>query len=113
MNFVANKGHNIGAAGVASAVDKLVLATVNAPFRRDISAAALQECIARAEIGEWAVHVATFFTDVSPHLVFGFAAAHGISKSKLAEAYVVMKAKTGERNPDLEIELAPLATSAR
>ncbi|WP_130584432.1 hypothetical protein [Bradyrhizobium sp. Leo170] len=90
-----------------------MLATVNAPFKRDISAAILHQCIARAEISEWPVHVAAFFTDVSPRLVFGFAALHGISKSELAEAYVVVKTKTGEHNPDLESELVPLAASAR
>ena len=113
MNFVASKGHYIGAVEGASAVDKLVLATVNAPFKRDISLATLQECISQAKISAWPVHVATFFTDVSPGLVFGFAASHGISKSKLAEAYLVMKTKTGEWNPDLESELVPLATSAQ
>ena len=113
MAFVANKEHNIGAAEGVSAVDKLVLATVNAPFKRDISVATLQQCVAEAKIGEWSVHVATFFTDVPPHLIFDFAASHGIPKSKLAHAYLVMKTKTGERNPDLEGELVPLATSAR
>lgn len=113
MTFVANKGHKGGTAEGISAVDKLVLATVNAPFKRDISAATLQECIAQAEISKWPVHVATFFTDVSPRLVLSFAAGHGISKSKLAEAYVVMKTTTGERNPDLESELVPLATFTR
>jgi hypothetical protein len=113
MTFVANKVNKGGTAEGISAVDKLVLATVNAPFKRDISAAALQECIAQAEISKWPVHVATFFTDVSPRLVLSFAAGHGISKSKLAEAYVVVKTKTGERNPDLESELVPLATFTR
>jgi hypothetical protein len=112
MAFVATKGRKTGTAEVISAVDKLVLATVNAPFKRDISAATLHECIAQAELGAWPVHVATFFTDVSPHLVLSFAAGHGISKSKLAEAYVVMKTKTGERNLDLESDLVPLATFA-
>jgi hypothetical protein len=94
-------------------VDKLVLATVNAPYKRSISAAALQQCIVEVELDDWQVHVATFFTDVSAHLVFGFADAHGISKSKLADAYLAMKAKTGERNPALESDLVPLASSAR
>ncbi|MHC2432853.1 hypothetical protein [Bradyrhizobium sp. USDA 4451] len=113
MAYVATEEHKTGTAGGVSAVDKLVLATVNAPFKRDISAATLQHCIARAELGEWPVHVATFFTDVSPHLILSFAAGHGISKSKLAEAYVVMKTKTGEQNLDLESDLVPLATVAR
>ncbi|MDX8456893.1 hypothetical protein RFM98_29585 [Mesorhizobium sp. VK9D] len=82
------KTHIIGAAEGFSAVDGLVLATVNAPYKRDISVAALRECIAKAKLDDWPVHVATFFTDVEPFLVFQFASAHGISKSKLAKAYM-------------------------
>ena len=101
------------ATGKTPAVDKLVLATVNAPYMRDISAAALSECLANADLGIWPVHVATFFTDVDTDLVFRFAASHGISKSELANAYLAMKAQTGERNPALEAELVPLGTAAR
>jgi hypothetical protein len=97
---------------LSPAMDKLVLATVNAPYKRDISAAALCECLAHAEPGAWPVHLASFFTDVDPDLVFGFAASHGISKVALAEAYAAMKAATGECNPILEHELGPLATAA-
>jgi hypothetical protein len=93
-------------------VDKIVLATVNAPYRRTIDAGTLTGCLARAEADHWLVHVATFFTDVSPELVFAFAAEHGLSKSRLARAYFACKKKTGEQNPDLEAELVSLATSA-
>lgn len=113
MVYAMTKTHVIGAAEGFSAVDGLVLATVNAPYKRDISVAALQECIAKAKLDGWPVHVATFFTDVDPFLVLQFASTHGISKSKLAEAYVAMKAATGEYNPDLEAELVPLAPSPR
>ncbi len=95
-----------------SALDKLVLATVNAPYKRDISVSILKECLTKGEPGDWPVHLASFFTDVSPNLVFGFAALHGVSKSELAQAYLAMKTKTGEFNPDLEAELVPLATVA-
>jgi hypothetical protein len=111
--FDETKTHYFGAAEGDSAVDRLVLSTVNAPYKRTITAATLQECILTSRLDEWTVHIATFFTDVSPNLVLGFASAHGISKSKLAEVYLAMKTKTGERNPDLEAELAPVATSAR
>ncbi|MET4529315.1 hypothetical protein [Bradyrhizobium sp. JR18.2] len=107
MAFVATKRHQ---EADVSSVDKLVLATVNAPFKRDISAAELQECIERAYLGAWSVHVAAFFIDVSQHLVLSFAAGLGISKSQLAEAYLAMKAKTGERNLDLESEFFPSRT---
>lgn len=96
-----------------SAVDKLVLGTVNAPYKRSISASTLQSCLAKADLNDWSVHVATFFTDVAPDLVFEFANTHGISKSDLAKAYLVMKTKTGEWNPDLEADLVQLAPSAR
>jgi hypothetical protein len=96
----------------SSGVDKLVLATVNAPYRRRIDAAALAECLVKGELGCWAVHVATFFTDVSSDLVFEFATQHGIPKATLARAYLAVKIKTGESNPDLEAQLVTLAPLA-
>ena len=99
-------------AGETPAIDKLVLATVNAPYRRNISAAALSKCLARAELGEWPAHLANFFTEVEPKLILAFAASHGISRAALGRAYAAMKSATGECNPDLEHELASLATAA-
>jgi hypothetical protein len=99
-------------ATAAKAVDTLVLATVNAPYKRTIDAETLAQCLAQAEAGDWPVHVATFFTDVRAKLLFAFATAHGLSKSKLAEAYFASKKRTGEQNPDLEAELVTLATAA-
>lgn len=113
MAPAATNAHVIGAAEGFSAVDKLVLSTVNAPYKREISGAVLEECIVNARMDAWLVHVTSFFTEVTPFLIFGFASAHGISKSKLAEAYLAMKAKTGERSPDLEAELVALAPSPR
>jgi hypothetical protein len=94
------------------AVDKLVLATVNAPYKRGISVAALSKCLANAKIDHWQVHVATFFTDVSPDLMFRFAASHGISKAALAKAYLATKTATGERNRNLEAKLVLVGTAA-
>ncbi len=102
----------LSSAGENPALDRLVLTTVNAPYKRDIDAAALSECLARAELGEWPVHLASFFTEVDPKLVLAFAASHGISGVALAKAYAAMKGATGERNPELERELVPLATAA-
>jgi len=93
-------------------VDKLVLATVNAPYKREITASTLTECLLKADAGDWLVHVATFFTDVSPALIFTFAASHGITTIKLAQAYLAMKSTTGELNLDLEAVLEPVATVA-
>jgi hypothetical protein len=112
MTHTRAKTGEFGTAESSSAVDKLVLATVNAPYKREITVSILKECLVKGELGDWPVHLASFFTDVSPNLVFGFAALHGISKSKLADAYLAMKAKTGEFNPDLEAQLVPLATIA-
>jgi hypothetical protein len=92
-------------------VDKLVLATVNAPYKRDIAASTLAECLLKADAGDWLVHVATFFTDVSPALVLAFAASHGISRIELAKAYSATKAKTGEQNLDLEAVLEAMAVA--
>ncbi len=97
----------------ASAVDKLVLATVNAPYKRSIDAATLRDCLAKRDLDPWLVHVATFFTDVAPELVFKFADRHGISTSTLAKAYRAMKRRTGERNPDLEADLVSMAPPSR
>ena len=95
-----------------TSTDSLVLAIVNAPYKRTIRAEMLAERLAKADPGDWSVHIATFFTDVRPDLVLAFADAHGLSKSMLAEAYLVTKNKTGEQNPDLEAELGALAAVA-
>jgi hypothetical protein len=96
----------------ASAVDKLVLATVNAPYKKSIDAATLQNCLAKRDLDPWLVHVVTFFTDVAPELVFKFADQHGISRSALAKAYFAMKKRTGEQNPVLETDLVAVAHSS-
>jgi hypothetical protein len=95
------------------AVDKLVLATVNAPYKRSIDAATLRNCLAKLDFDRWVVHVATFFTDVAPELVFKFADQHGISRLTLTKAYLAMKKKTGERNPVLETDLVAVASSSQ
>jgi hypothetical protein len=100
------------AAASLSAVDRLVLATVNAPYSRSITADVLSECLANAELGGWAAHVANFFTDVSPDLVFAFAEFHGIPACNLAQAYAAMKSTTGECNRELESALASMAPAA-
>ena len=93
-------------------VDELVLASVNAPYKRTIGAATLASCLEKGEPGKWPVHIATFFTDVSPDLVLAFADAHGLSKSQLARAYFAMKRRTGEQNLDLEARFGSVATAA-
>src|ERR1043166_5507545 len=91
-------------------VGQVVFATVNASYKRDITASTLTECLLREDADDWLVHVATFFTDVSPALILSFAASHGITKVKLKRAYLAVKSKTGEVNLDLESMLDPAAT---
>ena len=90
-------------------VDELVLGTSNAPYRRSITAAALAKSLASGKSEPWKVHIATFFTDVKPKLIFEFAEMHGISKRALASTYRALKASTGEGNPALEAILDQLA----
>jgi hypothetical protein len=97
----------------AAAIDMLVLATVNAPYRRSISAAALADSIASTDINEWLVHVANFFTSLRPALVFEFAASHGISNASVGRTYDAVSRATGMRNPDLEIALGSVAAPAQ
>lgn len=113
MTFSKANSTTFGDTGSKPVVDKLVLATVNAPYKRDISAATLSACLADTEFSNWLVHAATFFTDVDVDLVFRFAELHGISKSVLAKAYMAIRAETGERNPELEAELVSLGTAAQ
>jgi excisionase family DNA binding protein len=93
-------------------VDELVLGTINAPFKKSISAAQLAKHLASGKTGARNVHVATFFTDVRPELILRFAAIHGISRSGLAATYRAVKAATGEANPRLETALEQLAPAA-
>jgi hypothetical protein len=93
-------------------VDELVLGTVNAPYKKVMSAAQLARHLASGRTGPWNVHVATFFTDVRPELILKFAAIHGVSESDLATTYRAVKAATGEANPRLEAALEQLAPAA-
>ena len=93
-------------------VDELVLSTTNAPYKRTISAVQLAKHVMSTGGGPWAVHLATFFTDVRPELILKFAAIHGISKSTLATSYRAVRAATGEANPRLEAAFEQLAPTA-
>jgi hypothetical protein len=86
--------------------DGLVLGTVNAPFKREITAVQLAQCLRSRDPGDWLVHVATFFTDVRPALVLKFAERHGISLDRLGGTYRSLKDATGERHRDLEAAMA-------
>lgn len=103
----------LGTIDESSAVDRIVLAIVNAPYKQPISAAILEQSIAAADIETWPAHIANFFTDLPPDLIFRFASAHAIPNSVLAKAYRVMKTKTGEHNLDFEAALVALAPASR
>lgn len=86
--------------------DRLVLSTVNAPYRRHIDADALASCLRSGKWGDWVVHVATFFVDVRPELAIQFAGLHEIDLRTLARTYRSIRDETGERSPAFEAELA-------
>lgn len=85
-----------------SSTDKLVLGTVNASWKNKIDAKTLAEAIGGGAIEPDLVHVATFFSEVRPHLILRFAQEHRISKATLKAAYKKAVALTNEANPDLE-----------
>lgn len=93
-------------------IDDLVLGTTNAPYRRSIAAIELANAVTGADVSDWRVHVATFFTEVRPELVVAFARAHGISLPELTRAYHTMRGATGEANPALEKLIEQLAPTA-
>lgn len=88
--------------------DRLVLSTVNAPYRRRIDAETLAQCLRSGAAGAWTVHVATFFVDVRPELVVRFAERHAIDLETLTRTYRSVRDETGERSPRLEAELVGL-----
>jgi hypothetical protein len=95
-----------------ASIDALVLGTVNAPYKREIDVRALSVCLRHGDMSPWLVHLATFFTDVSPALVLRFAHAHDISISDLRRSYIDIKTRTGERNPSFEAVIDAVADAA-
>jgi hypothetical protein len=90
-------------------VDRLVLGTTNAPYRRTIKSTDLVARLTSRDWQNWIAHVVTFFTEVRPELVLQFARLHAIPIQDLAAAYRSMKSATGENNPALERALERLA----
>jgi hypothetical protein len=78
----------------------LVLATVNAPYSKQLSAQELVHCLldhaaARAAPG----HMSSFFGDVAPELQCEFAELFGISHAQLTEAAKAFSNYSGESYP--------------
>jgi hypothetical protein len=89
-----------------SSVNSLVLGTVNSSYRRSIDADLLASSVAGGAPGPWLSHLATFFTEVRPHLILAFARLHGIGMGDLERCYSAVKTLTGEFNRELEAEFA-------
>jgi len=88
--------------------DRLVLSTVNAPYRRRIDAETLAQCLQSGNWDKWTVHIATFFVDVRPDVIVRFAERHAIDLETIARAYGILRDGTGERSPRLEAEFIRL-----
>jgi hypothetical protein len=78
----------------------LVLATVNAPHRRQLSAQELADCLldlaaAKAVPG----HMSSFFGEVNPALQSDFARRFGIAQDTLAASAKAFAAYSGESYP--------------
>jgi hypothetical protein len=82
------------------ATSDLVLSTVNAPYRRRLSARELADCLldesaARTVPG----HMSSFFGEVAPALQADFAGEFGITKDRLAASAKAFAAYSGEYYP--------------
>lgn len=94
-------------------IDSLVLGTVNASWKRSIDAEQLTATLKAGVEGDWLVHLATFFCEVRAGLIHDFAVAHGISTADLAASYALVRARTGERNLELEAVLGDIVSPYR
>jgi hypothetical protein len=78
----------------------LVLATVNAPYRRQLSAQELADYLLdEAAATDVPGHMSAFFGEVDPALQVDFAGQFGISKLKLAASARAFAAYSGETYP--------------
>jgi hypothetical protein len=83
-------------------VDGLVLATVNASWKRTLSADQLALAVTEGQTTQYLPHLATFYGEVSPKLVISFAEDHEIALDKLSATYRQVRELTGETNAALE-----------
>lgn len=92
--------------------DQVVLATVNASWRRELGASELLACLrGTAPVADWADHLATFFTEVPLEAIERYIAAHRLPAERVLAAYRAVREITGEENPGLEKWLGELADS--
>lgn len=82
------------------AASDLVLTTVNAPYRRKLSARELANCLLDERAAEATPgHMSSFFGDVAPALQIDFAAEFGIAKGRLTASAKAFAAYSGESYP--------------
>jgi hypothetical protein len=93
-------------------VDRLVLNTVNAPWRRRIGAVSLVGCLREgAGLQRWSEHVRTFFEDVPREAMLRFMVAHRLAPGTVLETYrTVMGSEAADAG--LEAWLTELAAAA-
>jgi hypothetical protein len=78
----------------------LVLTTVNAPHRRQLSAKELADCLVHPAAAKSVPgHMSVFFGEVDAPLQLEFASQFGISKSELAASAKAFAAYSGESYP--------------
>jgi len=78
----------------------LVLATVNAPHSKQLSAQELADCLQdQAAAKAMAGHMSAFFAEVAPALQVDFAGQFGITSHELTAAAKAFAAYSGESYP--------------
>ena len=83
-----------------SATTDLVLATVNAPYVRQLNAQDLANCLKDHNAAKAnPAHMSSFLGDVEPGLQIDFATQFGISKAQLAAAARAFAAYSGGTYP--------------
>lgn len=87
---------------MATKVDGLVMGTVNAPWKRTLTADQLALAVTQSQTSQYLPHLATFFGEVSSELVLAFASGHDIAPEVLSTTYQRVKRLTGEANTSLE-----------
>jgi hypothetical protein len=78
----------------------LVLATVNAPYSKQLSAQELAHCLMDQAAAQAAPgHMSSFFGEVDPALQAAFASLFGIGEQQLMHAVKAFAAFSGESYP--------------
>ncbi len=74
-----------------SAVDNLVLGTVNSPWKTLIDAETLVARLSSGGADEWLPHLATFFGEVRAELILAFAVHHAVPADTLRASYIAVQ----------------------